>query len=150
MLYYHFFINDLKNGLWIFLFIILIQFAIVLFLMIDYLLNTTKGDFIITDEYILNDVNDIEIVKEEIKEVIVFGAPSISRKSSFKLLPFEGFHYVKIICKNNVIIMSSLLDFNLYEKISKERIFKNKIKFNKKGLTGRGSWINSIYLNELD
>lgn len=134
---YDAFISDLMGGLDIYIIFISIQVLIVLLLLLDYKVNSTRGEVIIKDDVIKT--NDFFINKEDVLSIEIYGAPSVYRKSSFKLLPFECFHYVKIVSNKKAIYISSLSDFNLYQNILKEKIFKGKIICNKKGLSNRGS-----------
>ncbi len=126
---------------------IAILLGVVCFLFIDYLLNSYKGEIAIdSDRIILNEEDNMVVInKEDVIKVILFAAPSVKRKSTFRLLPFEAFYYVTIKCKNHDdIIITTLSDYNLYENIRKEEVFKNKIYISKKGFSGNGSLINSI------
>ncbi|MEM6815881.1 MAG: hypothetical protein AAF600_16090 [Bacteroidota bacterium] len=118
----------------------------------DYIKNATKGSILIGANQIeIIDSNCSEVIsKNEIKSVIVFCPPSVKRRSDFKLLPFEAFHYIEIKCRHRPnIIITSLCDYNLYETITKETLFEEILFFNRAGLSGNGSLINSIWLNKL-
>lgn len=114
--------------------------------------NSYKGEITISsDEIILFEEDKKDVInKEDIIKVTLFAAPSVRRRSTFRLLPFEAFYYVTIQIKNHDdIIITTLSDYNLYENIRKEEIFKNKLYISKKGLTGNGSLINSIFWSKL-
>lgn len=133
--------------------IILILLLIVVFLLIDYSLFSTKQIITINDkgiEVANNDKIINQIDKTVIKKVIIFGAPSIHRNSTFRLLPFENFHYVKIIINDNEsIYISSLSDYYLHLSIREHIIFKDKVIFMNNGFTKNGMFINSIWWNNL-
>lgn len=152
LLYFFTSLSFTINYLMVILFFLLPVF-IVLFLFIDYILNSTKGIIEISKDYIkIKDrLNSQEINKKEIIGVFIYGAPSIKRKSSFRIMPFECFHYVEIEIKNKPnIYISSLSCYNLYNKIEKEPLLIDLIKHKKEGLLKQGNWINSIFLNKLD
>ncbi len=132
--------------------IILCLIFICLLLFIDYFNNSTREKIKIGDSEIevINSGDSTFIYRKDIKSVTLYGSPSINRKSDFRLLPFEAFHYVEVKCLNHPnIIITSLSDFRLYENIAKEKVLKGLLQFNKGGLTGRGSLINSIWWNKL-
>ncbi len=134
-------------------FITAIVLLIALLQLFDYLKYLTKGEIKIDPEGIRILDRNLEkfIPKEDIVGVTVYGAPSIKRKSMFRLLPFEAFHYVDIECKSGEnIIITSLSDYYLYWDICKEKIFNDKLQFNKGSLTSRGNMINSIFWNRME
>lgn len=130
---------------------ILVSLVIILFF--DYRINSTKNEVEIFDDKILVKSKGViieEVSKQRIKKVIIHASPSIRRKSSFFLFPFEMFHFVKILKDDETsIYISSLSDIKLYEKINGMPIFKNNLVLKKNGLTGNGSFINSIFLDKM-
>ena len=138
------------TSIWLFILLLII---LVPLLLLDYLINTTKGEIqIASDRLLIKDRgNEKQFRKEEIKKVTIYAAPSWNRKSTMRLLPFEDFHYVAINLKDkDTIYITSLSDHNLYTNIKKEELFTGLIYLHKKGLTGNGSTINSIFWNKLD
>ncbi len=135
------------------LFLTALQLLVVVLLFIDYLKNSSKGQIIIEHNQITIQEKTVKtiVLKKDIEEVIVYGAPSVRRKSMFRLLPFEAFHYVDIKGENfKSIILTSLSDYRLYWNISKEPIFKGKLKFYRGDKIASGSLFNSIFWNSLE
>jgi len=119
-------------------------------LLIDYYFNETKGTIILrTDNIeILNNTEHRILDGELISQAVVYGTPSVYRKSFFRVLPMEAFHYVDISLKNGEsIFITSLSDFELYWKLLDEPILKGKLFLFKGGWLKKGELINSIWLN---
>lgn len=150
--FYYNFLNSTVFDIRIIIVIIGILVMLTVLLLLDYLKNSTKGTIKIGDSEIevIHSNGSTLIYRKNIISVTLYGAPSVNRKSDFRLLPFEAFHYVEVKCLNHPnILITSLSDYRLYENIAKEKIFKGFLEFNKGGLTGRGSIINSIWWNKL-
>jgi len=129
--------------------IILGLLLVVILLVLDYVFNSTKGEININSQQIIikKDQEKKIITKEQIDKV----SPSWNRKSTMQFLPFEPFHFVEIKLKEgDTIYITSLSDDNLYENIRKESLFKGIVYLYKKGLSGNGSLINSIFWKRLN
>ncbi len=118
------------------------------FLLIDYYVNANNEVRLFDEriEIINNKKEKVVFNKEEIVGLKIYICPSMNRKSSFQLMPFEQFHFIELIFINNTkFYISSLSDENLYNTIQKNKIFKNKINIVNRGIFDLGYLINSIY-----
>ncbi len=145
LLYYYDIGNNLK--------ILIIHSTIVgtplilaLFCFFDYLRFETNRLIIIEDEMLYIEKKGVkrQIYSDQIKEVKLCAAPVFYRNSTFRLLPFEVFHYAEVKVKNQPsVYLTSLSDTELFHMIQEEPLFKGKITYKK-------SLFNSIMWNGLD
>ena len=120
---------------------------VVVYLFVDYFLNSTKKEIRVFDDYIevhSNSSNKEVIHREDLKEVYFYVSPSVYKQSSFQLLPFEGFHFLRITYGNDKkLYITSLSDWELFKNTKEYPIFKGKVKVK------NSSIINSIFWNSI-
>ena len=124
----------------------LIPMFIVVILLWDYYFHTKGQKVFFSDEDIVVKIvkGEKKYEKSNIEKVTIYAAPSFRRNSTFRLLPFEVFHFVEIKMNRGkgVIYITSLSDSELYYSIQQQSILKGKIYY-KKGL------FNSIFWSRL-
>lgn len=145
--------KNIQNALIVTLVLVAVQLLVVGVHIIDYYYNSTRESIEIdSDKITIINKGVVKIImKEEVKEAIVYAAPSINRGSVGHVLPHESLYYVDIKYNNsNSIIITSLSDYDLLENLKKEPILEGKIRPYKRGLTGRGSLMNLIFWDNWD
>ena len=122
-------------------------------LLIDYNQNATKGiiELSLDEIAVRSSSSKLRIPKNEIISARVYGSPSIKRKSFFRVMPWEAFHYVEIVHgQGQSIIITSLSDYGLYWSLSKEPILRGKLTINNEGSSSIWRFFNSITWNKMD
>jgi hypothetical protein len=123
VLAYYQYNNDLDRELLSYYIIFfLISLIPVVFLHIEYLKRNGNFRFIIDSDnscFKLSNIKKEEesIIKfDEIKQIVIYCAPSVRKKRSFKILPFENYHFARIFTKNHKqYIITNLLMEDIIE-----------------------------------
>ena len=102
----------------------LIQFIPVIYLLIEYSVFNRGLNFEIDYKsqklVFFSRKGSRELSFNNIAKIEMFMAPSYFRESKIQFLPFEPFHFAKIISKNgDKIILTSLVIENLFEELRK-------------------------------
>ncbi|MDG3581266.1 hypothetical protein [Galbibacter pacificus] len=76
----------------------LIPLIVVIFLFWDYYFHTKGQKVFFSDENIVVKTAKVDkkYEKSDVEKVTLYAAPSFRRNSTFRLLPFEAFHFVEI------------------------------------------------------